>query len=622
MLAIGAAGSAVFGYLSMKRAQQAEAKADETRLMAEAARGESEKLVVFLLDDFYQELAPVGRLDIVGALAKRALDYYNALPEALRTTRTERNRALALVRYGAVLRTQSRLDEGSKAIDEAVQVLSRMREQGDLSETTAIGLSLGLSTQARLASSANLQGKALPISARAVEVIKPLATAPNPTVPARRTYGEALTMQGYLQLRNDQNEDAVATLDVARKSLRGIDELRMTDLAAAAAYVEATSWQVDALINLGRGDEGTGAGKEGLAVAAKVLEKRPGHMQALRAQALITSPLVNHFNDKMRLAEALAMADTTVRAWREFVRLDPGNTISWSNLAVGHFNRADTLQAMGRTADGAANFRAGLAIDAYAPPSALMRSTLAALAGRLALLEADRGNRKAAEEAIVENRRLVDWLVANAPAGSFSRALQATGVDAWRVALSQILGDDQRALDLGRTIVPRIEQLKPEDADQLRIKNIYLRFVLIAMSDSAYALKDYATAERLMTRVLEVRKQEPIRTVGVKRGAASEQTSAALILTRLNRQSDAQQLIAPVLKFERELTPRNHDDPSQRLELANALYVAAVTSLGDRAAQLTEAAKLVDGLPPEMRQLRSTSLIRDRIAEEQKGRSK
>ena len=69
--------------------------------MAEQARGEAEKLVVYLLDDFYLELAPVGRLDIVGELAKRAIDYYNGLPAALRTPQTERNRALALVRYGS-----------------------------------------------------------------------------------------------------------------------------------------------------------------------------------------------------------------------------------------------------------------------------------------------------------------------------------------------------------------------------------------------------------------------------------------------------------------------------------------------------------------------------------------
>ncbi|MCM3905317.1 MAG: hypothetical protein ND866_26775, partial [Pyrinomonadaceae bacterium] len=54
-----------------------------------------------LLDDFYLELEPVGRLDIVAELAKRALDYYGALPAELRTAETDRNRALALVRYGA-----------------------------------------------------------------------------------------------------------------------------------------------------------------------------------------------------------------------------------------------------------------------------------------------------------------------------------------------------------------------------------------------------------------------------------------------------------------------------------------------------------------------------------------
>ncbi len=114
VLAVLAFGSAVFGYFSMKRAQQAEAKADATRLMAEQARGESEKLVVYLLDDFYRELEPVGRLNIVGELAKRAIDYYQALPAELRTPDTERNQALAQVRYGAVLRIQNKRDEAAQ----------------------------------------------------------------------------------------------------------------------------------------------------------------------------------------------------------------------------------------------------------------------------------------------------------------------------------------------------------------------------------------------------------------------------------------------------------------------------------------------------------------------------
>src|SRR5262249_54406236 len=45
-LALVAIGSAIFGYVNMKRA-------DATRAMAEGARTEAEGLVVYLLDDFY-----------------------------------------------------------------------------------------------------------------------------------------------------------------------------------------------------------------------------------------------------------------------------------------------------------------------------------------------------------------------------------------------------------------------------------------------------------------------------------------------------------------------------------------------------------------------------------------
>src|SRR2546428_7879266 len=133
----------------MKRAQEAELKAQQTRAMAESARGEAEKLIVYLLDDFYLELEPVGRLDIVVGLSKRAVDYYAALPPELRSPETDRNRALALVRYGAALRTQSKLDEAGKALSEAVDVLGKLRQGGDQSEATAIGLGLGVTSEAR-----------------------------------------------------------------------------------------------------------------------------------------------------------------------------------------------------------------------------------------------------------------------------------------------------------------------------------------------------------------------------------------------------------------------------------------------------------------------------------------
>ena len=69
--------------------------------------------------------------------------------------RPERNRALALVRYGAVLRNQSKLDESGTVLTEAVGVLNKLQEEGDRSEATTIGLGMGLVTQARVESSRN-----------------------------------------------------------------------------------------------------------------------------------------------------------------------------------------------------------------------------------------------------------------------------------------------------------------------------------------------------------------------------------------------------------------------------------------------------------------------------------
>jgi tRNA-dihydrouridine synthase len=76
-----------------------------------------------------------------------------------------------------------------------------------------------------------------------------------------------------------------------------------------------------------------------------------------------------------------------------------------------------------------------------------------------------------------------------------------------------------------------------------------------------------------------------------------------------------------MLKFHRTLYARkDNDDLSQRAQLAHALYVSTLAAPGQKTSQLTEAAALMDGLPPAMRRLNSVNVWRDWIAEEQKKR--
>jgi len=621
VLAIGAAASAIFGYMSMKRAQLAEAKAEETRLLAETARSESEKLVVYLLDDFYLELAPVGRLDIVGALAKRAIDYYNALPATLRTPQTERNRALALVRYGSVLRTQARLDEGNKAIDEAVNVLATMREHGDVSEATTIGLALGLSTKARLGSSVDNDDKALTNSARAVDVLKPLATAPNASVALRRAYGEVLNMHGFLQ-RSMQQESAVATLEEARAAYRSIDDLSLTDLASAAGYAEASSWLVQTHSQFGRSEEAKRASREGLAVAAKVLDKRPGHMQALRAQALSTAPLAGLLANEMHLAEALALVNTTQHAWGALAQLDPGNVISWNNLAVSHFIKANILETMGRATDAAATWRSTQSLAGGAPATAMTTNNLGLHAFRLAVLEAQRGNRREAGDALALGATHSEWVSKNAAPGSWNALSRPVYRRIWPVAVAEALGDYREALERGRMVAPDLDRLKPIQGPEQQ-GYVFSRLILhTSMANAAYAIGDFSAADREMALVMEARNRLGDKDPGFVRAGVAERTFAALVKIRLNQPEAARALIVPALEFQRDLAPRNVDDPSQRLDLAGALYVATLAGIGNPAEQLAEAAALVDKLPTEMKGLKYVADWSGRIADEQKSRRK
>jgi tetratricopeptide (TPR) repeat protein len=631
ILAIGALGSALFGYLSMKRAQDAELKAQQTRQMAETARGEAEKLIVYLLDDFYLELEPVGRLDIVAALSKRAIDYYAALPVELRTPETDRNRALALVRYGAALRNQSKLDESGKALSEAVGVLSKLRKEGDQSEATAVGLGVGLLSQARVAASQNRRPDERIFAIQAVDVLKPLMAAPNPSIPLRRAYGLALTFLGFSQGNSDEEEAAVVTLEEARTTFRSIDNLKLDDLPAAVAYAEASAWQMGALQTLGRLDQVRGVGADALKVTGQVLEKRPGNMSALRARALMAESLSATEGFDLHLRKALALSQQEVRDWEATVALDPSNQIAWNNLVSGRLGAGFWALNLGDIDGAQEQWRAALAVERQVKESAMIGTTLSLAAGYLAMIEADSGNARAADATIAANRRYTELAIRGLAPDSFGRAYlpeflgyygyPTTGFGYGAYGPVFAARDYETLRKEARASVRRLEQIKNANPQQEMRKNRSLEVAYRTAAEGSYRLGDYAEADAEIKKALAIRRTIPTRTLSEERDADIQLMLAALIAARLQRYAEAQQIIEPVLKLHRGLYERkDNDDLSQRVEFARALYVSAVAATGQKTAQLTQAATLIDGLPPQMRRQISVAYLRGQIAEEQKVR--
>jgi tetratricopeptide (TPR) repeat protein len=629
VLAIIAIGGTIFGYISTKRAQEAELKAQQTRVLAESARGEAEKLIVYLLDDFYLELEPVGRLDVVAALAKRAVNYYAGLPPELRTPETDRNRALALVRYGAALRTQSRLDDSQKALTEAIGVLSKLQDNGDKSEATAIGLGLGLTFQARVLDSLNQRAETSDVAQKAVDALKPLMSAPNLSVSLRRAYGAALLYQGYSQLNSDRENEAVRTLEDSRANFRSIDDLKLGDLPSAAGYAEASAWEAVALVGVGKIDQARQVGDEGIHVAGQVLEARPGHMPALRARALLVDTLAGAEMNDLHRAKAQALAEQGERDWEAFVKLDPTNQVAWNNLVGSTQTRAYAMLGLGQIHAAMESLRAGLALEPYVKPSGMIGRTLAVTAGYLAGAEANAGNRKASEATLLTNRRFSEMGVQGVPANSFGRMFSpefliwygfpSTGLAYGAYAPAFAARDYETVRNLARASIKRIEQMKPSDASQELNKKRLAYAAHWTVAEASYNLKDYATADAEIKQALEMRQAIPTQNLFDERDLDNARVLQAMIAARMERYSEAEKTIEPVLKRYRELYARkDNDDRSQHLEFAQALLASGMTAPGEKTAELTQAAAILDGLPPEMRGLVSTSVWRERVAEEQK----
>jgi hypothetical protein len=338
-------------------------------------------------------------------------------------------------------------------------------------------------------------------------------------------------------------------------------------------------------------------------------------MQALRAQALATSPLAALLSSEMRLTEALAVVDTAQRTWREFVRLDPGNAISWGNLGVSNFIKANILESMGRLDDAAATWRSTEAIVAQGPATLQIRNSGALHAYRLAALEAQRGNRREAEAALALGAKHNKWVSENAPTGSWDALSRPIYRDVWPVAVAEGLGERRAALELGRAVSPQLDRLEPRQPSARR-EHAYSHIILrVPLAQAAYALEDFAGADRELARLAEFRQVLGDEDLGDVRGGVLDRTLLALVKVRQGEAREARALIEPALAFQRELAARNVDDPSQRLELAAALCAAAAAGVGDPARQLAEASALLDRLPAEMKRASYVAFWRDRLDE-------
>jgi enoyl-CoA hydratase/carnithine racemase len=98
----------------------------------------------------------------------------------------------------------------------------------------------------------------------------------------------------------------VASLELAREAYRGIDGLRLGDLAAAASYAESSAWQIEGMKALGQDEKARQIGEEAIKVAETIA--------ALSQPSLIAAKEAVNRSFETSLAEGVRVERRVVHA--------------------------------------------------------------------------------------------------------------------------------------------------------------------------------------------------------------------------------------------------------------------------------------------------------------------
>ncbi|HEY1546612.1 MAG TPA: protein kinase [Kofleriaceae bacterium] len=101
---------AAIGTISVREIVAAKHTAEEQRTAAVQNRGDAEDLLAFMLGDLHDKLQPLGKTDLLDAVARKAITYYQRRGDQLSTPEEHHKQGVALTNLGDVL-----IDEGHAA---------------------------------------------------------------------------------------------------------------------------------------------------------------------------------------------------------------------------------------------------------------------------------------------------------------------------------------------------------------------------------------------------------------------------------------------------------------------------------------------------------------------------
>ena len=617
VLMLGAAGSAVFGWLNYRRAQaaeqaavRAEQVAAHTGQLADTARAEAEKIVGYLVDDFYRQLEPTGRVEIVASLAARASDYYRNLPAELRTRDTERNHGLTLARYGTALNSLNRTDEAAPVLTEAVRILTGLVQGGDAAPESAQGLALALRSQSTLLNNQQLIAESLEVIHKAEEVLRPVALRAGVSRTLRVDFGVTLTALG-LQHYRAADEGAERALPMLAEARRLFDTLLAEfpndeEVLANSAFLDVRAAAVQN--NLGRPEDALRLTQASAEAFDKVLNNNPGYLTAINGRGIALAVRSNVLNVQGRLSESLLVARESEATYENYVQLNRNAGVAWGNLLVSRERVADRLYALGRLREAIEARKSTLEIESKLPMSSSLANSLSRQAAVIAIWEAEAGNFAAAEKNVSESKRHFARSARDEKQEGITRLVTNDLNDILRgIVQLQQPGQENALIQMAQPLAARYDALPVKNDFEKAWKNSMAEWSNGIVASAAIQTGRWAEAEKAVRANLATRFSIGIRNDFDRANVAYWQAELALILARQGRRDEARQALEPVQTFYAEMLPRHRENQNWIAAAARAQRAIYYTladepaTLPARRAAVTESKRLLSLVSDEVR---------------------
>jgi tetratricopeptide (TPR) repeat protein len=397
-LLVTAVVAVAFAAVTAQRDRAVAAEADARR-----QRDRAEGLAGFVLFDITDRLRPLGRVDLLDAAARRALDYYDSVPAGGETDESARRRGVALVNIGEVLEAKGDLPKALEVFERALGIRERLAaalpDEGERlrERAEAIGAVARILTM-----QGNLPGALERIRER-VAAAADLAARPGALPAWKREHAVALQQLGAALESSGDRDGAIEAL---RTSLDLLE-------APASADDAPAEWRRDLshghqslgdALQARNDPEGALAGyRTGLAISEALAASGPGNLRWQQDVAVAEARLGDALRARGDVEGALAAYETGLRIARTLAAADPGNAMRERELSTGLNRVGDARYALGDIPGAIEAYRELLAVAeslaARDPSNARWQRDLSIGAERVAYALEAQGNLRGALEA-------------------------------------------------------------------------------------------------------------------------------------------------------------------------------------------------------------------------------